>query len=197
LSETKIAEEEQTMRFIGTMIIAATVTVMGAAAQTNTVDQRRENQQDRVAQGIKSGQLTAGETGKLETREAAINQGVRTDRTLNGGKLTGQERQIVNRQQNQMSRQIYADKHNAATQATPQSEVGARRENQQDRIADGVASGKLSAGQTAKLEKGETAINKEVKADRSANGGTLTAAEKKQVNQQQNQMSRKISRAKH
>src|ERR1039458_4311670 len=72
LSETKIAEEEQTMRFIGTMIIAATVTVMGAAAQTNTVDQRRENQQDRVAQGIKSGQLTAGETGKLETKEAAF-----------------------------------------------------------------------------------------------------------------------------
>jgi hypothetical protein len=28
LSESKIAEEEQTMRFIGTMIIAATVTVM-------------------------------------------------------------------------------------------------------------------------------------------------------------------------
>jgi hypothetical protein len=197
LSESKIAEEEQTMRFIGTMIIAATVTVMGAAAQTNTVDQRKENQQDRVAQGIKSGQLTAGETGKLETKEAAINQEVHTDRTLNGGKLTGQEKQIVNRQQNQMSGQIYADKHNAATQGTPKSEVGARRENQQDRIANGVGSGKLSAGQTAKLEKGETAINKEVKADRSANGGKLTAAEKKQVNQQQNQMSGKISRAKH
>ena len=185
------------MRFIGTMIIAATVTVMGAAAQTNTVDQRRENQQDRVAQGIKSGQLTAGETGKLETKEAAINQEVHTDRTLNGGKLTGQEKQIVNRQQNQMSGQIYADKHNGATQATPKSEVGARAENQQDRIGNGVASGKLNAGQTAKLEKGETAINKEVKADRSANGGKLTAAEKKQVNQQQNQMSGKISRAKH
>ena len=49
-------------------------------------------------------------------------------------------------------------------------------ENQQDRIASGVRSGKLSAGQTAKLENGETAIHKEVKADRSANGGKLTAA---------------------
>ena len=77
-----------------------------------------------MAQGIKSGQLTAGETGKLETKEAAINQEVRTDRTLNGGKLTGQEKQIVNRQQNQMSGQIYADKHNGATRATPKSEVG-------------------------------------------------------------------------
>jgi metal-dependent amidase/aminoacylase/carboxypeptidase family protein len=185
------------MRFIGIMMVAATVAVTGAVAQTNTVDQRKENQQDRVAQGIKSGQLTAGETANLETKEAAINQEVRTDRTLNGGRLTNQEKQTVNRQQNRMSKQIYADKHNAATQPAPKSEVGARRENQQDRIASGVASGKLSAGQTAKLEKGETAINKEVKADRSANGGKLTAAEKKQVNKQQNKMSGKIYRDKH
>ncbi|MBZ5624136.1 MAG: hypothetical protein LAQ69_36375 [Acidobacteriia bacterium] len=185
------------MRLIGTMIVAAAVTVMGAAAQSTLVGQRRENQQDRVAQGMKSGQLTAGETKNLETKEAAINQEVRTDRTLNGGKLTSQERQTVNQQQNQMSKQIYADKHNAVTQPTPKTEVGARRENQQDRIANGVASGRLSAGQTARLENGETAINKEVKADRAANGGKLTAAQKQQVNQQQNRMSGKIYHAKH
>jgi hypothetical protein len=185
------------MKLIGMMIVAATVTVMTAAAQTDKVDQRKENQQDRVAQGTKSGQLTAGEAAKVETKEAAINQEVHTDRTLNGGKLTGQEKQIVNRQQNQMSKQISAEKHNAKTQPAPKTEVGARRENQQDRIANGVASGKLSAGQTARLEKGESSINKEVKTDRSANGGKLTAAERKQVNQQQNQESRKIYRAKH
>jgi len=38
-----------------------------------TVAQRKENQQDRIAQGVKSGQLTAGETANLETKEAAIN----------------------------------------------------------------------------------------------------------------------------
>jgi hypothetical protein len=183
------------MRLIGTMIVAA-VTVMAVSAQ-NTVNQRRENQQDRVAQGIKSGQLTAGETANLETKEAAINQEVHTDRTLNGGKLTSQERQTVNQQQNQASKQIYADKHNSVTQPTPTTKVGARRENQQDRIANGVASGKLTAGQTARLEKGEVGINKEVKSDRAANGGTLTASERQQVNHQQNQMSGKIYRAKH
>jgi len=65
------------------------------------------------------------------------------------------------------------------------------------RIANGIASGKLSAAQTAELEKGESNINKEVAADRAANGGKLTAAEKKQVNRQQNQMSRRIYRDKH
>jgi hypothetical protein len=177
------------------MIVATAVTVMSGTAQVN---ERKENQQDRIAQGVKSGQLTAGETANLERKEAAINREVHTDRTLNGGKLTPAERRQVNRQQNQMSNQIAADWHNAATQpAAPKSEVGKRAENQQDRIANGIASGKLSAGQTAKLEKGESNIHKEVAADRAANGGKLTAAEKKQVNQQQNQMSRKIYKAKH
>ena len=38
------------------------------------VEQRKENQQDRIANGVKSGQLTAGETAKLEKKEAAINK---------------------------------------------------------------------------------------------------------------------------
>jgi hypothetical protein len=41
---------------------------------------------------------------------------VRNDRAANGGKLTQQERQQVNRQQNKMSRQIYKDKHNGRKQ---------------------------------------------------------------------------------
>ncbi|HLK63178.1 MAG TPA: hypothetical protein VKU19_07045 [Bryobacteraceae bacterium] len=184
------------MKLIGTMILAATVAVMAASAQ-NVVDQRKENQQQRVAQGIGSGQLTAGETRNLETKEAAINQEVHTDRTLNGGKLTTQERQTVNGQQNQVSKQIYADKHNSVTRPPATTEVGARRVNQQQRIAQGVASGKLSAGQTARLEKGAQSINQEVKADRTANGGKLTAAEHAQVNHQQNVQSAKIYQAKH
>jgi hypothetical protein len=81
-----------------------------------TINQRRENQQDRIAQGVKSGQLTAGETANLETKEAAINKEVRADRQANGGKLTQAERAQVNRQLNRTSKQIYRDKHNAAHQ---------------------------------------------------------------------------------
>ena len=81
-----------------------------------TINQREENQQDRIAQGIKSGQLTAGETANLETKEAAINNEVRADRHVNGGKLTQAERVQVNHQLNRTSRQIYRDKHNGARQ---------------------------------------------------------------------------------
>jgi hypothetical protein len=168
-----------------------------ASAPSSEVGQRAENQQDRIGQGVKSGQLAAGETANLEKKESAINQEVHTDRSLNGGHLTGQEKQIVNSQQNKISNQIYRDKHNAAVQRNGNSEVGKRAENQQDRIANGISSGKLNAAQTARLEKNESGINKEVHTDRQANGGHLTGQEKQQVNQQQNKMSSRIYKAKH
>lgn len=84
--------------------------------QKSIINQRRENQQDRIAQLINSGQLTAGEAAKLETKEPAINGEVRADRQANGGKLTPAERAQVNRQLNRTSNQIYRDKHNSAHQ---------------------------------------------------------------------------------
>lgn len=166
-------------------------------AQKPTIAQRKENQQDRIAQGVKSGQLTAGETSNLETKEAAINGETRADRAANGGKLTPAEKQQVNRQQNHLSNQIYQDKHNANTAHYGNNQVGQRRENQQDRIAQGVKSGQLTAGETAKLENQQKGINQQVKADRSANGGKLTTGEKQQVNKEQNAASKNIYDKKH
>jgi hypothetical protein len=93
-------------------ILAATVVSMNA----QTVNQRRENQQDRIAQGVKSGQLTAHETASLERKEAGLNHQIRNDRKGDTGHLTAGERARVNREQNTLSRDIYRDKHNAAHQ---------------------------------------------------------------------------------
>ncbi len=168
-----------------------------AAKPKPTVAQRKENQQDRIANGVKSGQLTAGETANLEKKEAAINKETTKDRAANGGKLTAAEKKQVNRQQNQVSKQIYTDKHNASTAHYGNNKVGQRRENQQDRIAQGIKSGQLTAGETAKLEKQQQGINKQVAADRKANGGKLTASEKQQINKEQNAASKNIHRKKH
>ncbi|MGB7434810.1 MAG: hypothetical protein WBR26_01855 [Candidatus Acidiferrum sp.] len=166
-------------------------------AKPGEVAQRKENQQDRIANGVKSGQLTAGETANLETKEAAINGETRADRAANGGKLTAAEKQQVNHQQNQVSKQIYNDKHNANTAHYGNNEVGQRRQNQQDRIAQGIKSGQLTAGETAKLENQQRGINQQVKADRTANGGKLTQGEKQQINKEQNGASRNIYNKKH
>jgi hypothetical protein len=181
----------------GSSAPAAAPAATPAPATKPTVAQRKENQQDRIAQGVKSGQLTAGETSKLETKEAAINGETKADRAANGGKLTSAEKTQINGQQNQLSKQIYADKHNANTANPGNSKVGQRQENQQDRIAQGIKSGQLTAGETAKLENQQKGINQQVKADRAANGGKLTSGEKQQVNKEQNAASKNIYNKKH
>ncbi len=162
-----------------------------------TVHQRKDNQQDRFANGVDSGQLTAGETKNLEGREANLNREVKDDRSADNGKLTQQERQQVNRQQNHLSNSIYQDKHNANTAHYGNNEVGQRRENQQDRIANGIRNGSMTAGEAARTENHEQGINQQVHADRSANGGKLTGQEHRQINREQNGASRQIYRRKH
>jgi len=89
--------------------------VLPAVAQSNQeINARKENQQDRIAQGVKSGQLTAGETSRLEAREAHINR--QEARMKANGGLTAADRAKINREQNRTSRAIYRDKHNAAHQ---------------------------------------------------------------------------------
>src|SRR5262249_36864272 len=161
------------------------------------VGKREENQQDRIANGVKSGQLTAGETSKLETKEAAINGQIKADRAANGGKLTAGEKAKVNRQQKRPSKKNYDKKDNTKTPHNGKNAIDSRRENQQDRIANGVKSGQLSAGEAAKLENQERGINQQVRADRAANGGKLTAGEKAQINKEQNRESKKIYNKKH
>ena len=165
--------------------------------QSNTVNDRRENQQDRVANGVQSGQLTAGETKNDEGREANLNREIRHDRSADNGKLTTQERTQVNHQQNNLSKSIYADKHNANVAHYGNNEIGQRRENQQDRVAQGIRSGQMSAGETAKTENREQGINQQDRADRAANGGKLTGQDKSQLNRQLNGSSRQIYRQKH
>lgn len=182
-------------RMIIVVATAAALSVAGASAQT--INERRENQQDRIANGIQQNQLSPGETAKVERQEKAINQQVAGDRYLNGGKLTPGERKQVNGELNRTSAEIYKDRHNAAHPVYGNNKVDQRRENQQDRIAQGVRSGSLNAGQTAKLEGQEAKINQQVRTDRAANGGKLTPGEKKQVNKEQNVASRRIYNNKH
>lgn len=85
------------------------------APAQNRVNQREENQQQRIGNGVKSGQLTPGETSHLERGEQHIDNQVARDRSANGGHLTGQERRQVNREQNRESGRIYRDKHNGRT----------------------------------------------------------------------------------
>lgn len=182
----------------GLMLPVFAQTTATPATAPATINQRKENQQDRIANGIQDGQLTPGETKNLEKKESNLNQEEHDMRKLDNGHLTAADRTTLNQQQNKLSNNISKDAHNSRVQNTdPKSEVGQRERNQQERIAQGVKSGQLTARETSHLEGRESAINKEVHNDRAANGGKLTPAEHRQVNRQENRTSNAIYRKKH
>lgn len=94
--------------------LAATL-LAAAPAEAGSIHNRQERQQQRIAQGVASGQLTARETARLEGREAHLNREIRGMRAFNGGTLSPAEHALVERQQNRLSRSIYAQKHDGET----------------------------------------------------------------------------------
>ncbi|HTR25926.1 MAG TPA: hypothetical protein VMI10_18265 [Terriglobales bacterium] len=80
--------------------------------RVNEVNKREENQQQRIANGVKNGSLTPKETSNLEKREASVQNREQRDMAKNNGHLTKGEQRRINRQQNRISRSIYKDKHN-------------------------------------------------------------------------------------
>ena len=87
-----------------------------AQEKEGRIQQRKENQQQRIGNGVKNGSMTAGETAHVEKQESKLNKEVRTDRKQNGGNLTNKQKAQVNRQQNRLSKEIYKDKHNDKNQ---------------------------------------------------------------------------------
>ncbi len=80
-----------------------------------SIEARQHRQQRRIAQGVKSGELTANETRRLERREAGIERREQKMRA-SGGKFTKGERKAVQKQLNSTSKQIYREKHDQQKQ---------------------------------------------------------------------------------
>ena len=102
------------------LAVAVALTPVAMVAQTTptpgkndyNINQRKAEQQRRIANGVKSGQLTGRETHTLERQERGINREERGMRAQDNGHLTRQDRRTIHRQQNQESRRIYRKKHN-------------------------------------------------------------------------------------
>jgi hypothetical protein len=82
--------------------------------RVNQVNAREQNQQNRIANGMKSGELTPKEAGKLERQEQHIVKQEKKDMAAHNGHLTKAEQTKLNKEQNKASKNIYAKKHNDA-----------------------------------------------------------------------------------
>jgi len=73
-------------------------------------------------------------------------------------------------------------------------QVNNRLANQNQRIRQERREGEISKAQAARLHKEDHAIRKEERTMASTNGSHITKAEKRALNQQENQVSRQIGR---
>ena len=93
------------------LIAVLAVFALPVLAQTNTpkVDQRQANQQQRIDQGVQSGQLTGKEAAGLEKGQAQVEK--KEAKAKADGKVTPREREQLKQAQNKQSEKIKHQKH--------------------------------------------------------------------------------------
>ena len=171
-----------------------------AFAQTvGTEVQRDINQESRIEQGLKSGQLSTGEAAKLEHGESRIDRMEKN--AMKDGNLSPQEADRIQRTQNAESNRINQLEHNDVT-GNPNSVSSQRMQtdvqrniNQQSRIEQGVQNGSLTNKEVGNLERGRARVDR-AEARAGANGH-VSAGEQTRIQNKENKQSQKIFREKH
>jgi hypothetical protein len=70
------------------------------------VNGRLENQNKRINQEVREGEITRDQVAKLHKEDNQIRQEERAMASQNGGHITRQEQKTLNQQENNVSRQI-------------------------------------------------------------------------------------------
>ncbi len=100
------------MKSASTLLVAVLAAfALPVLAQTNTpnIDQRQAKQQQRIDQGVKSGQLTGKEAARLEKGQEHVQKV--EDKAKADGKVTKNERARIQHAENVQSRHIAKQKH--------------------------------------------------------------------------------------
>jgi len=95
-----------------TLAALMTVAILALPAQAGSIDRRQHRQARRIAEGVRSGELTRRETARLLTEWAWIRIEERRYRRSGGG-LSRREYLDLQRDLNRASRHIYRQMHDA------------------------------------------------------------------------------------
>ena len=101
--------------WISDIIIFLIFSYSNISAQTKTprITKQQINQQERIHQGVKSGQLTRREAKTLERQQRKIQKD--KIKAKSDGIVTPRERAKLQAEQNRANRNIYRKKHNLRT----------------------------------------------------------------------------------
>ena len=92
--------------------LALSLAIAGnASAGTPRYDARQHHQRERIANGVRSGELTGRETRRLAAGQVHLNRV--EHRAKADGVVTARERAHMQHEENQQSRRIYRQKHDA------------------------------------------------------------------------------------
>ena len=179
---------------IGTLFSGTAV-----AQDTAGTVQRDVNQQQRIEQGLQSGQLTTHEAAKLEKQETRVQ--TMQKNALKDGTMTPAEQARLTKAQSAVSADIHGQKHdaqvgnpNSASSKRMQADVQ-RNVNQQARIEEGMQSGELKNTEVAKLERGQSHVT--AKEARAGANGHVGPAEQANIQAAENRKSAHIHAKKH
>jgi predicted transcriptional regulator len=198
--------QRSTIHRIGLAVAALAASAMSLHAAAQAVQpvaasaiERNVRQEKRIEQGLKSGELSTQEAGRLQRHEAQVQ---RTQaKAMKDGQITAAEKQQITQRQNEASAAIRDAKHNdikgdpnSASSQRMQQEV-ARDAHQQARIQQGLASGELTKTEAARMERQQARTS--TRQAHAAADGHVSAGEHHRIKRSQNRHSRHIAHQKH
>src|SRR5471032_2116701 len=98
-----------------TFAVLALLAAPAFAQSTSTpgIDQRQQNQQQRIDQGVQSGQLNQREAARLQKGQTHVQN--LENKAAADGTVTNKEKARITGAQDRQSRRIYRQKHDAQT----------------------------------------------------------------------------------
>lgn len=171
-----------------------------AAGPNATADTQRDvNQQERIEQGLKSGELNTKEAAKLEHEETKVEHDQAA--ALKNGSISPSEQKKITAEENRVSQDIHQQKHDAQT-GNPNSASSQRMQadvqrniNQQERIEKGERNGSLTNREAGKLERGQARDT--AKEARAGADGHVGPREQNRIQTAENHQSARIHHKKH
>ena len=102
-------------KIVAALVAAAFALPAAAQTATPTVDARQANQEARIDQGVRSGELTNKEAAKLEKGQAKVE--IKKEKAKTDGVVTQKERAKLAKAQDKQSKKIHKQKHDKQKQA--------------------------------------------------------------------------------
>ncbi|MDZ4834995.1 MAG: hypothetical protein SGJ27_14560 [Candidatus Melainabacteria bacterium] len=184
-------------------LVAASVTidVQPAHAWKHGVNQRQNRQENRIQNGRQGGSLNRREAHRLNRQQNALETKEARFRASGNG-LNASERARLQLHQNQLSQNIYQQKHDPQTRFNSPNhnpgkqlfDVNQTQNNQDKRIYNGIQSGELTRREATRLDNQQDRF--EVKEAQMRQNG-LTLNERRKLDAHQDQMNRNIYNQKH